>query len=54
MSCSIHTYAKDTGKREGEDFEVSRILRASDISLTEGVLLGSFTPGFAGGMRLGI
>ena len=40
-------------KREGGHFEVSRILRASDISLTEGVLPGSFTPGFAGGYETG-
>ena len=36
-------------KPEGGQVEVSRILRASDISLTKSVLLGSFTPGFAGG-----
>ena len=36
-------------KREDGHIEVSRILRCSDISLTEGVLLGSLTPGFAGG-----
>ena len=36
-------------KQEGGHFEVSRILRASDISLTKGILLGFFTPGFPGG-----
>ena len=36
-------------KQEGGHFEVSRILRASDVSLTKGNLLGLFTPGFAGG-----
>ena len=35
--------------REGRHFEIYRIIRASDISLTKGILLGSFTPDFAGG-----